>query len=352
MQLRYISTPHLIAEAHGDPWAINDSLQAGRPAQISDLAQAFHDAGRCTAESSSAFDEARRRFEASWNRVNGEHPINDLAEVRRSMHALGAQSLQLPKIGTDLENVAAALAEAQRSGAGLIANLESRLQEFDDVLGQALELETDTQLTVADRSALEALIRALEHQAIDETKWALAQLRSVRSGYSDCLQRSLIVLRTDGYDPSVVQTVDAADSQERLQLPPPGTSAEENNRWWKTFGPRQQSRFIVEHASELGNLNGIPVVVRSRANKAVMNNDLRRVEDAAKQYRAPLDDVLADPDKYGLTAGAVVRYTNARRTHEGLSAAEGGVDRDVLLLKYQPEALGGQGVAAIAMGDP
>jgi hypothetical protein len=60
MQLRYISIPLLIAEAGGDPWKINQSLQAGRPAQISDLAEAFHTAGRCTTESNNAFEEARR----------------------------------------------------------------------------------------------------------------------------------------------------------------------------------------------------------------------------------------------------------------------------------------------------
>jgi hypothetical protein len=109
MQLRYISVPHLIAEAGGDPWAINKSLQAGRPAQISDLAQAFHDAGQCTTESSTAFAEARRRFEASWNRKNGGHPINDSAEVQRATQSLRAQAAQLPKIGVDLENIAAAL---------------------------------------------------------------------------------------------------------------------------------------------------------------------------------------------------------------------------------------------------
>lgn len=37
MQLRYIGIPLLIAEAGGDPWAIDQSLQAGRPAKISDL---------------------------------------------------------------------------------------------------------------------------------------------------------------------------------------------------------------------------------------------------------------------------------------------------------------------------
>lgn len=114
MQLRYISIPLLVAEAGGDPWAINHSLQVGRPAQIADLAEAFHAAGRCTAESSAAFDDARRRFEASWNRENSDHPINDSAEVQRVAKSLGAQSLQLPKIAVDLENIAAALSSAQR----------------------------------------------------------------------------------------------------------------------------------------------------------------------------------------------------------------------------------------------
>src|ERR1700752_1203990 len=112
MQLRYINIPALIAEAGGDPWAINQSLQVGRPAQISDLAEAFHAAGRCTTESDNAFEEARRRFETAWTHENGENPINDSAEVQRVTQALGAQSLQLPKIGVDLENIAAALAEA------------------------------------------------------------------------------------------------------------------------------------------------------------------------------------------------------------------------------------------------
>jgi len=93
VQLRYISIPRLIAEAGGNPWAINESLQSGRPAQISDLAQAFHAAARCTTESSTAFDDARRRFEASRNRENGDHPINDSAEVQRTTQSLGAQSL-------------------------------------------------------------------------------------------------------------------------------------------------------------------------------------------------------------------------------------------------------------------
>ena len=137
MQLRYISVPALIAEAGGDPWAINQSLQVGRPAQIADLAEAFHAAGRCTAESDAAFQEARRRFDAAWNHQNGDHPINDSAEVQRVGRSLGAQSRQLPKIGVDLENVGAALAQAQRTAAGEITTLDSQLHRLASMLHEA-----------------------------------------------------------------------------------------------------------------------------------------------------------------------------------------------------------------------
>jgi pimeloyl-ACP methyl ester carboxylesterase len=351
MDLRYISGPHLIAEAGGDPWAIDDSLQVGRPSQISDLAQAFHNAGRCTAESSIAFDEARRRFEASWNRVTGEHPINDAAEVRRTMQSLGAQSLQLAKIGADLESVAAALAETQYAGAVAISTLETQLRRLDDLLGQALNMEKDSGLTADDRIALDALIRALEQQAIDDTAAALGQLRSRRDGYSQSLQRSLIKLRTDGYDPAALQSMDArANHEELLQIPSPGTSAEEINRWWKTLSAEQQGRLISDHPPELGNLNGVPVAVRSRVNQAVLKDDLRRVEEIATLRGVGVNDVLADPGQYRLPAVAITRYANAFRTQQGLEASDGA--SDVFLLKYHPEAFGGEGAAAIAIDDP
>lgn len=213
MQLRYISIPLLIAEAGGDPWAISHSLQAGRPAQISDLAEAFHAAGRCTAESGAAFNEARRRFEGAWNRENGENPINDSAEVRRVTQSLGAQTTQLPKIGLDLENVAADLAEAQRSARGQIGSLEGQLQQLDSQIGKALELEKDLHLTAADRSALDALISTFEQHAIDDTQAALDELRSIRHSYSDTLRKAQTTLVSDGYDPARVMGADGYEAE-------------------------------------------------------------------------------------------------------------------------------------------
>jgi hypothetical protein len=36
--------------AGGNPWKVNETLQSGRPTQIGELAQAFHNAGQSTQE--------------------------------------------------------------------------------------------------------------------------------------------------------------------------------------------------------------------------------------------------------------------------------------------------------------
>ncbi|OBI14530.1 hypothetical protein A5714_13560 [Mycobacterium sp. E2462] len=204
MQLKYLSIAELIAGAGGDPWEINRTLQAGQPGQISGLANAFHAAGRHTAEADAAFDQARKRFDAAWNHQNGNSPINDADEVQRTAKALGAQSEQLPKIGADLEKIAADLADAQKSGAAEIAALEHKLEVLDRIIGAATEDLKHTDLTPDDRHALEALIRAAKADAVDDTRDALDRLRATRDNYTKSLHQAQKSLADDGYDPERV----------------------------------------------------------------------------------------------------------------------------------------------------
>lgn len=326
MRLRYISIPHLIAEVGGDPWAINNSLQAGRPAQICALAQAFHDAGGCTAATIAACDEAGRRFAVSWNHENGE--------VQRVTKSLEVQSVQLAKIGVDLDNAAIILAHAQRTGTLLISTVEAWLERLDSQVGETADLAE--------------LIADLEQDAIDGTKAVMAQLYSLRSSYSDFLQTILTTL---------FQQSDIPKPQELIGLPVLGKSAEDVNGWWRSLSQEQKDRLIAEHPPDLGNLNGIPVNVRSQINEAVMNDDLHRVEHTAEEYGASATDVLSTPENCGLSTTAIVRYNNARRTREGLATSAAAKDlrgnpAEVFLLRYQPEAFGGVGAAAIAIGNP
>jgi Alpha/beta hydrolase len=319
MQLRHISIAQLIAETGGNPWAINKSLQSGRPAQISDLAQAFHRAGRYTTESSAAFDEARRRFAASWNHETGDLPINGSAEVRRTARSLDAQSIQLPNIGRSLDNIAAALAGVQRTGAVLISTLETELPHLDTQLGEALDLEED-----------DHLISALEQQAVDHTRSALDQLVSMRSGYSDYLQNSLATLHADEFG--------RTNPPEPLAIPPAHTSPEDVRNWWDSLDQDQKDELIAQHPPELGNLNGISAVVRDTVNRAVLNDDIDRAEKSAKL--SPTD---------------AKRYRNAVRTRDGLkydTESAGPNQRPVMLWAYDPLAFNGRGKAAIAIGNP
>lgn len=212
--------------AGGDPWKINGTLQTGQPAQISSLAQAFHDAGQSTVEAEVAFGRARDRFAKAWTHESGPNPINSSAEVQRATKSLGLQAAQLPKIGADLETVAAALAEAQRSGRGEIAALEGQLEGLDEQIGEAVELERNPDLTLSERKLLDQYIDGLEKHAIDDTKGSLKKVARIRDGYSQELAAAMANLRKqDGYDPPV-QALDG----DVPEAPPPNAEERRHNQ--------------------------------------------------------------------------------------------------------------------------
>ena len=194
-RLTHISVAALIGEAGGDPWQVDATVQSGDPGAISDLGRAFFDAGACTAETYKEFEAAQARFRASWNRENGEHPINDSAEVQRATTRLMVQQDQLPAIGADLAGIAATLAETQRFSGMEVINLNTQLEYIDALTGQALANDHD--------------ISALEDSAITVTSNVLHQLTALRDDYSGKLDASLTALRADhGYDPAPIEDVD------------------------------------------------------------------------------------------------------------------------------------------------
>lgn len=346
MLLRHLSIPFLVAEAGGDPWSTDASLQAGRPAQISALAKAFHDAGVSSAEAVVAFDAARRRFEAAWNHRNGEHPINDADEVQRVTRSLGLQAAQLPGIAIDLENIAAALAEAQRTSAWYLAALEYDLEDIDD---EICEARAGGDSCGADD---------LRGDAVTEVRAIFLALCQIRDQYSTMLTAVFGRLRADGADPAEIQGVDELSSP--LTDSDPGRVT----RWWDSLSANQKQLLIDQHPYQLGNLNGIPADVRDSVNQAAMKDDLRRVEDVARQRglvpsalrdsaRNNLDaGVFTYPGDYGLCATDITRYQNAVKTNDFLERGEKPDGLPVMLWAYDPLAFNGKGRAAIAIGNP
>jgi hypothetical protein len=306
--LRHIFVPQLVAEAGGDPWAINASLQAGRPAQIASLAEAFRAAGQSGDEAGTAFDEARRRFEEAWHREGGEHPINDSPEVLAVSASLRSQAAQLPRIAIDLGLVAAALAEAQRASTGCIFAFEDDLEDIDCEIGVAL----------ADGDQDGAF--EFHADAVAETHAILFQLNRIRDRYSATLHVTNL---------QVVDPAEVTGSAARL-VPPPDTSPERVTEWWNSLSEERQRVLIDQHPQELGNLNGIPADVRDSVNQAVLSDDLLSSSDG-------------------------IRYQNAVKTNQGLEHDRGpdpDHPRPVMLWAYDPMAFAGKGRTAIAIGNP
>ncbi|OBF94093.1 hypothetical protein A5773_16770 [Mycobacterium sp. 852014-52450_SCH5900713] len=366
MQLVWLNVADLIGQAGGDPWAINRSLQAGNPFEISQLADAFHQAGVCTAEADHAFEQARNRFDAAWNHQNGDHPINDSAEVQRTVKSLGAQCLKLPKIGVDLENIAAALAEAQKAGAAQIAALERQLQLLDKLIGAAMKDLEDPKLDPSSRSQLESLIEDARADAADETRDALHQLQSIRDGYFNTLQRSLGALHGDGYDQSGIQAVEGPLSP----VPDLPDDPKEFADVWNTLTPAQKDREYQRNPM-IGNHNGMPAVDRDHYNRLNLADELGRAQAAAAQadaLKAQHPDWAAGknippPNEPGAIFDDRLAYEAWQRQYDAardgakylpdLQAVDRTVkaspDRKLMLLDTKT---GKQARAAIAVGDP
>ena len=133
-QLVHLSVPELIGAAGGDPWKVDDSIQAGTPREISELAGSFYNAGVSMTQTSDEFNAAKKRFIAAWDRDDPAHPINDSAEVQRATQVMHLNKEALTRVGVDLQNIAASLAEAQRSGHISISGLNARLVQIDKTI--------------------------------------------------------------------------------------------------------------------------------------------------------------------------------------------------------------------------
>lgn len=194
--LQHLQIADLIAHAGGDPWAVDDSLQAGSPTQINFLAQAFHQAAGSATAAEQTFQTAQQHFQ-QYNRENGEQPINNGAEVQRVKDGLHATNQQLGQIAADLETIAGNLAQARAASQANMTALNANLLVLDAQIGVYLSQASQGQNHDAD-------IAQARQLANNDTATALHNATVIRDTYSKSLQEALTNLRVkDGYRPDI-----------------------------------------------------------------------------------------------------------------------------------------------------
>lgn len=227
-QLANLSPAALAVEAGGDPWLLDEELQAGDAGAVNDLADAFHQSGNHVTEADGDFEAAKREFEDAYQRNGSERPINESAQVAEVTAALAGHKEALPRIAADLEKVAAALATAQRDSDATIAALNTALHDIDDAISAA---EAAGQNTGLHRAAAVAAVES-----------ALSDIQQIRGGYIGQLNAAEASMMALGYTPNVLDSVDGV----------PGDAAGDAARRYQQSGQRAADQALVDQARAEG----------------------------------------------------------------------------------------------------
>lgn len=255
----------------------------------------------------------------------------------------------------------------QQGGAALSQTRTGLLGAVDRLKAQGWQIAPDGTVSVRPGSVLDSYAKLSPAFAMKLRQLAATNSVSLKTQLAnfDTADRQLNQnLRTavDGLD-SAPQNFGPGDLPEKPPYDtgaeiPVGKSAEEVEKWWQSLSDEKRKQLLKDWPEKLGNLNGISVLERNEANQDVWKRDLALPTEIAKSRGVTKDEVLAHPEKYGLTGPTMDRYKNAIKVKDAFEAdAKLAKDAhhktpELLLLKYDPEAFDGEGAAAIAIGNP
>ena len=281
---------------------------------------------------------------AEWARAKG-------APADFSGDAAEAADHAVTRFATDTDAVGAALERGALAIDEFLTAMRRRRVERDDLMErrQTLNAERDDLLRRID-DATEEQVPGLQADA--------AQLRSRFVAY----QRDLETWRdrVDSDEQACVRSLAAVDQlREGLtaaadrgrtdtaalaaELRRLGTDTDAVNAWWRGLSQDERNALMISDPDLVGNTNGIPTGDRDEANTSAVQRDIEHL--LGKQAAG---EELSDSEQRWLENARSIELAvaNAR------TAEYAELDIDAFVMSYQPHAFGGDGIAAVAYGDP
>ena len=281
---------------------------------------------------------------AEWARAKG-------APADFSGDAAEAADHAVTRFATDTDAVGAALERGALAIDEFLTAMRRRRAEHDDLMEQrqTLNAERDDLLRRID-DATEEQVPGLQADA--------AQLRSRFAAY----QRDLETWRdrVDSDEQACVRSLAAVDQlREGLtaaadrgrtdtaalaaELRRLGTDTDAVNAWWRGLSQDERNALMISDPDLVGNTNGIPTGDRDEANTSAVQRDIEHL--LGKQAAG---EELSDSEQRWLENARSIELAvaNAR------TAEYAELDIDAFVMSYQPHAFGGDGIAAVAYGDP
>ena len=227
----------------------------------------------------------------------------------------------------------AAIARAAETAAGEITAIKKKLQEIRDTAEDFyLSINNETG-TVSLPSNLDAFKPADQQLIIDKAADLQREIKALLNWANDADNALAAAIRGASGDlsPEGVNSEVNPGVVAMPQVPGPGTSPDDIDKWWHSLTPTQQDMLEAANPNTIRNLDGVPGAVRDTLNRDYLTHELNRLRQG---WLTP-NGWHTDPDKLA--------------DLEALSRAVQGDDTMLLLLDAtsNPHRV----LAAVAVGD-
>ena len=281
---------------------------------------------------------------AEWAGANG-------APADFSGDAADAASHAVTSFARDTDAVGAALERGELAIDAFLTRMRQRRSEHADLVERRQRLNDD-------RESLLGRIESATDDQVAELQTEAAELRRRFEAYHADLQawrdrvdadeqacvRSLSAVDqlAEGLraatDPSRADTAALASELRRL-----GSDTDAVNAWWEGRSQAERNALLISDPDLVGNTNGIPTGDRDEANTSALQRDIEYLLG----IQASGQELSASEQRW---------LENARSIEAAVqqAASDKWADLDVaaFVMAYQPHAFGGDGVAAVAYGNP
>ena len=281
---------------------------------------------------------------AEWARANG-------APADFSGDAAEAADHAVTRFATDTDAVGAALERGALAIDEFLTAMRVRRTEHGELMERRQTLN-------GEREDLLRRIEGATEEQVPGLQADAAQLRSRVAAY----QRDLEAWRdrVDSDEQACVRALGAVDQLAegltaaadrgrtdtaalRAELTRLGTDTDAVFAWWNGLSQAERNALMISDPDLVGNTNGIPTGDRDEANTSAVQRDVEYL--LGKQ--AAGEELSASEQRWLENAQAI---EDAVRQASEPKWAD--LDVDAFVMAYQPHAFGGDGIAAVAYGDP
>jgi pimeloyl-ACP methyl ester carboxylesterase len=278
-----------------------------------------------------------------WAKANGAPAdfTGDAAEA--SEHAV-------TRFAKDTDGVNAALERGALAIDEFLTQMRQRRAEHADLMDRRQRLNAEQEsLRQRIQTATKEQVPALQAEAADlRQRFAtyVADLQAWRDRVDADEQACVRALAAvdevaEGTNAAVGDRADTAALAAELRRL--GTDTDAVNSWWNGLSQAERNALMISDPDLVGNTNGIPTGDRNEANSSSVERDI--------EYLLGLQESGEE-----LSASQQRWLENAQSIEKAVDQASTGkwadLDVDAFIMAYQPHAFGGDGIAAVAYGDP